>query len=152
VSLATKDLPFVFDQTHVLNLVLSYKFANNVTLGGVLHFNSGRPESGALGTVTHREGISVDPNGSPHPDWIPVDRDQVDRLPAFFRFDVRLSKAWAYETFTLEAYLDMLNVTISREVVGFDYLSGFTPGGGSLEKRPIGVPVVLPILGLKGRY
>ncbi|MFL5347636.1 MAG: TonB family protein [Hyalangium sp.] len=146
-----KSLPFVFDQTHILNLVLSYKFANNVTLGGVLHFNTGRPETAALGTQTQREGVRVAPDGSMVPAWVPVDRDQVDRLPAFFRFDVRLAKAWAFETFTLEAYLDMLNVSISQEVVGFDYTS-IGPPGTPLLKKPIGIPVVLPILGLKGRY
>jgi TonB family protein len=147
-----KDLPFVFDQTHILNLVVSYKFANNVTLGGVLHFNTGRPEAG-LGGQTRREGIGTDPFGNDVPDWVYVDRDQVDRLPSFFRFDVRLAKAWAYETFSLELYLDMLNVTISKEVVGYDYRgSSDGPAGAPLTKEPIGLPVVLPIVGLKGRY
>ncbi len=146
-----KNLPFVFDQTHILNLVVSYKFANNVTLGGVLHVNTGRPETDALGGSTEREGTRRNPDGSTSPAWIPVDRDQVDRLPAFFRFDMRLAKAWAYETFTLEAYLDMLNVTISKEVLGYDYTS-IGPPGTPLLKKPVGIPVVLPILGLKGRY
>ncbi len=145
VGEAVKDLPFVFDQTHILNLVVSYKFSNNITLGGVLHFNTGRPEAGALGSRTHRIGT----DGTGQERWVPMDRDQVDRLPAFFRFDVRLAKAWAYDTFTLEAYLDMLNVSISQEVVGFDYFGGF---GFPLTKEPVGVPIVLPILGLKGRY
>ena len=142
-----KNLPFVFDQTHILNLVVSYKFANNVTLGGVLHFNTGRPEAGVLGSQTEREGVV---NGGA--DWIKVDRDQVDRLPPFFRFDVRLAKAWAYDTFSLEAYLDMLNVTISREVVGFSYVPASRSASGRPEKQPNGVPIVVPILGLKGRY
>jgi TonB family protein len=147
----SKNLPFVFDQTHIVNLVVSYKFANNFTLGGVLHFNTGRPEAGALGTQTQREGTRVNPDQELVAAWVPVDRDQVDRLPAFFRFDVRLAKAWAYETFTLEAYLDMLNVTISKEVVGYSYGSQGPPGV-PLTKKAIGIPVVLPILGLKGRY
>lgn len=146
-----KNLPFVFDQTHIVNLVVSYKFANNVTLGGVLHFNTGRPETSALGTQTQREGTRINPDGTLVPAWVPVDRDQVDRLPSFFRFDVRLAKAWAYETLTLEAYLDMLNVTISQEVVGFNY-TDTGPPGTPLIKKPISIPVVLPILGLKGRY
>jgi len=150
INVDAKNLPFVFDQTHILNLVISYKFANNITLGGVLHFNTGRPETG-LGGQTQREGLRRSPDGATFPDWIPVDRDQVDRLPAFFRFDVRLSKAWAYETFALEVYLDMLNVSISKEVVGFNY-SSFGPTGSQLTKEPIGLPVVLPIMGLKGRY
>jgi hypothetical protein len=150
VGVGAKDLPFVFDQTHILNLVVSYKFANNVTLGGVLHFNTGRPEAG-LGNQTQREGIGRDFEGREVPAWVPVDRDQVDRLPSFFRFDVRLARAWAFETFALEAYLDMLNVSISQEVVGYDYTSGGPPGT-PLVKKPIGLPVVLPILGMKGRY
>jgi hypothetical protein len=144
-QLVEQDLPFAFDQTHILNLVLSHKFSNNVTLGGVFHFNSGRPEYGALGQQTQREGLGLDGR----PAWLPVDRDQVDRLPGFFRFDLRASKTWAYDTFTLEAYLDMLNVTINQEVVAFDYGGG---NGLPLSKTPVGVPVVLPILGVKGRY
>jgi hypothetical protein len=121
IATDAKDLPFVFDQTHILNLVLSYKFANNVTLGGVLHFNTGRPETG-LGPSTQREGIRRFPDGIERPDWFP-----------------------------LEAYLDMLNVSINKEVVGYSYTSGGPPGT-PLLKKPIGLPVVLPILGLKGRY
>ncbi|MFL5351006.1 TonB family protein [Archangium sp.] len=139
------DLPYVFDQTHVANLVLSYKFSNSVTLGGVLHFNSGRPESGNLTSRTQVEGTDL----TGRPGWIPVDKDKVDRLPPFFRFDLRLSKAWAYDTFTLEAYLDMLNVTISQEVVAFEYGGG---GGFPLSKKATSLPIALPILGLKGRY
>ncbi len=145
VGRAEADLPYVFDQTHVLNLVLSYKFANNITLGGVLHFNSGRPESGNLTSRTQTVGTDLDGR----PQWVPLDQDKVDRLPPFFRFDVRVSKAWVYETFSLEAYLDMLNVTISQEVVAFDYTGGYN---SPLTKEPTGLPIALPILGLKGRY
>ncbi|QSQ18456.1 TonB-dependent receptor [Myxococcus landrumensis] len=142
---SVSNLPFAFDQTHVLNLVLSYKFSNSVSLGGVLHFNTGRPEYGTLGTQTHRAGLDSSGRAS----WVKVDRDAVDRLPAFIRFDMRLSKSWVYETFSLEAYLDMLNVTISRETVSFEYDGG---GGRPLSKKAVGLPIVLPILGLKGRY
>jgi TonB family protein len=147
ISEATADLPFAFDQTHILNLVVSHKFSNNITLGGVVHFNTGRPEYGTLGSQTHREG--TDSEGRPA--WVRVDRDRVDRLPPFFRFDLRVSKAWAYDTFTLEAYLDMLNVTLNTETLGFDYL-----GGGysrqPLTKSAVGLPIALPIVGVKGRY
>jgi TonB family protein len=146
VGQAQGDLPYVFDQTHVMNLVLSYKFANNITLGGVLHFNTGRPESGNLTSRTMVAGKELD--GTPR--WVRLDQDRVDRLPPFFRFDLRVSKAWAYETFSLEAYLDMLNVTVSQEVVAFEYGGGYA--GLPLEKKPTGLPIALPIFGLKGRY
>ncbi|WP_223639456.1 TonB family protein [Corallococcus sp. EGB] len=147
ISEASADLPFAFDQTHILNLVVSHKFSNNITLGGVVHFNTGRPEYGTLGSQTHREGTDSDGR----PAWVQVDRDQADRLPPFFRFDLRVSKAWAYDTFSLEAYLDMLNVTLNTETLGFDYL-----GGGytrqPLTKSAVGLPIALPIIGVKGRY
>ncbi len=145
VGEAEADLPFAFDQTHILNLVLSYKFANNVTLGGVVHFNTGRPEYGTLGTQTHRPGQ----DGAGRPSWVKSDRDRVDRLPPFLRFDVRLSKSWVYDTFSLEAYLDMLNVTLRRETLGFEYEGG---NGFPLRKDAVGLPIALPILGVKGRY
>ena len=146
VSKAEAELPYVFDQTHVLNLVLSYKFANNITVGGVAHFNTGRPESGNLTSRTQVPGTDA---GDGRARWVRVDRDRVDRLPPFFRFDFRVSKAWAFETFSLEAYLDMLNVTLSQEVVAYNYLGGY---GTPLKKEASGVPIALPILGLKGRY
>ncbi len=43
----------------------------------------------------------------------------------------------------------MLNVTISQEVVAFDYTGGY---GSPMTKEPTGLPIALPIIGLKGRY
>ncbi|HET9451642.1 MAG TPA: TonB family protein [Aggregicoccus sp.] len=146
VGEASENLPFAFDQTHILNLVLSRKFGNNVTLGGVLHFNTGRPESGMMGEGPRQPGVSEDGM----PDWVNMDRDRAQRLPGFLRFDVRLAKSWAYDAFTLEAYLDMLNVTISREVTGFSYEAD--PSSGKLSKKVTAIPIALPILGVKGRY
>jgi TonB family protein len=144
VGVDEKYLPYTFDQTHVLNFVLNYKFANNITVGGVVHFNTGRPEEGNLTSRTQVPGVVKG-----EPGWVPVSRDQVDRLPPFFRVDLRVAKAWTYETFSMEAYLDILNASISQEVVGFNYSGG---SGFPLEKEPIGIPLVLPVLGLKGRY
>jgi hypothetical protein len=147
VGEASANLPFAFDQTHIVNLVLSRKFANNVTLGGVFHFNTGRPESGMLGQGPRQPGLREDGTA----DWVPMDRDRAQRLPGFVRFDLRLAKSWAYDAFTLEAYLDMLNVTLSREVTGFSYEPP-EANGGRLTKKVSALPIALPILGVKARY
>ena len=42
-------------------------------------------------------------------------------------------------------FIDVLNATLSTEVVGYEYEPG-------LVRRPTGVPRVLPIIGLKGSY
>jgi TonB family protein len=146
VGEASGYIPYAYDQTHVFNAVLSYKFANNWTVGGVLHFNTGRPETRVMTSQTMREGTDSGGNQA----WIHVPYSQADRLPPFFRFDLRVSKSWAFDTFNLEAYLDALNVTVSSEVVSFDYT--YTYDGRGLSKRPVSIPIVVPILGAKGTY
>lgn len=140
---------YAFDQTHVMNAVLSYKFAGSWTAGVTLHFNTGFPEGGVFGNGTQTEGTS--PIGG-LPRWVPVDRDKWDRLPPFFRVDARVAKSWAFETFSLEAYFDFLNVLFAQEVIGYLYSTEFSPTRSTLKKQPIGIPLFMPILGLKGRY
>jgi len=139
-------LPFAFDQTHVLNAVVSYKFPGNITAGTVLHFNSGRPESGQVSSRT--EKVWTNP-ATGQEAWRPVGRDEVARLPSFFRVDLRVAKQWTYDDYRLELYLDVLNATISSETLAYDYGFGET---GQLEKKPIPLPVVVPMIGLKGVY
>lgn len=140
-------LPYAFDQTHIFNAVLSYQLPAGWTLGAVFHFNTGRPEDGVMTSSTMREGSL-----SSRPLWVLVSRDQAHRLPSFFRVDVRLAKTWTFDTFTLDAYLDLLNASMQSETVGFSYVGGVYRGGGALTKSAVGVPVILPILGVKAAY
>lgn len=156
VSTGSGYVPFAFDQTHVLNAVLSYSFASNWTLGGVFHYNSGRPEAGGLTSQTEQAGRS---RFTGEARWVPVDYDRVDRLPGFFRFDVRISKSWAFDTFTLQAYLDVLNATVRQEVVSYDYDRAANPPCApgticqyTLSKVPQKIPLLIPMLGIKGSY
>jgi TonB dependent receptor-like, beta-barrel/TonB-dependent Receptor Plug Domain len=137
-------LPFVFEQAHSVNAALSYRFSF-ATLGAVAHFNTGRPESGQFGYRTRREGVDADGN----PEWMPVDRGSVGRLPGFFRLDVRASQSWVFDRFVLEAYLDVFNVTARKEVLSYEYGYGKPTG---LKKTTVGVPVILPTLGVKGSF
>ena len=43
VEVAQQWLPFAFDQTHLLNVAVSYQIPGGVTLGTVVHFDTGRP-------------------------------------------------------------------------------------------------------------
>ncbi|WP_163990979.1 TonB-dependent receptor [Pyxidicoccus caerfyrddinensis] len=137
-------LPYVFEQAHSVNAALSYRFAF-ATVGAVAHFNTGRPESGQFGYRTRREGTDAEGN----PEWMPVDRGSVDRMPGFFRLDVRASRSWVFDRFVLEAYLDVFNITARKEVLSFEYGYG-KPSG--LKKTQVGVPVILPTLGVKGSF
>ncbi len=141
-------LPYAFDQTHIANAVLSYRLPANWTVGAVLHFNTGRPETGAMTSTTFRAGA----DSAGRPLWIPVSANQADRLPPFFRVDVRVGKSWAFDTFALEAYLDIMNATFSSEVMAFNYAGGQFAGGGRLLKSALSFPIVLPTLGVRASY
>jgi hypothetical protein len=153
------ELPFAFDQTHVLNVALSYQFPRNVTAGVVVHFNTGRPESGRISSRTMTEW--TDP-ATGLDGWRIVSRDELDRLPPFLRVDARIAKEWLFDDYRLEAYLDLLNASLSQEVIGYRYdpeveSCGPTsrscyPGGRPRQKVPIAIPVVIPMLGVKGSY
>ncbi|NMO13784.1 TonB-dependent receptor [Pyxidicoccus fallax] len=136
-------LPFAFEQAHVFNAALSYKF-DTWTFGTVVHFNTGRPESGQVSTQTHR--FVQRPDGRNQ--WVRQDQDRVDRLDNFFRVDFRAAKSWAMEDFTLDAYLDVLNISVQQEVYGYEYGVDF----GGPVRRPIRLPVILPLFGVKGTY
>ncbi len=140
-------LPYAFDQTHVVNAVLSYRF-QRWTVGGVLHFNTGRPETGIMTSSTMVEG--TDDQGRPM--WVRVGNQNADRLPPFLRFDVRIARSFAFDDFMLDAYLDVLNTTFSSEVISFEYLGGVYGGGGQLRRTAQGLPITLPILGVKASY
>ncbi|MFP2906060.1 TonB-dependent receptor domain-containing protein, partial [Pyxidicoccus sp. 3LFB2] len=137
-------LPFAFEQAHVFNAALSYKF-DTWTFGTVVHFNTGRPESGQVSTQTHR----LVPRADGQQDWVRQDQDRVARLDNFFRVDFRAAKSWAMDDFTLDAYLDVLNISVQQEVFGYDHTFDIS---GSPVRSPLRLPVVLPMFGLKGTY
>lgn len=144
-------LPFAFEQEHVANLALSYKFPSNLTAGVVLHFNTGRPESGEISSRTMRKVTNA---ATGNERWVVTDKDDIDRLPSFFRADFRVSYARTFKDVTAEAYLDVLNVTLSREILGYQYVRepvSFHDANSPIvmKRKPMEIPVIVPILGGK---
>jgi hypothetical protein len=137
-------IPSSFDQTLILHAVLGVRLPRGWSAGASLHFNTGRPEDGSLSSRTQR--VAYDASGEPY--WTPQDLDRVARLPSYFRADVRVTKTWAFDDWQLEAYLDVLNASLTREVLAYSY----TAANGQLGQSPLDVPIVLPMLGVKGRY
>ncbi|HZA49774.1 MAG TPA: TonB-dependent receptor, partial [Myxococcaceae bacterium] len=145
------ELPFAFDQTHVLNVALSYQFSGNFTAGVAVHFNTGRPESGRISSRTMKEW--TDP-ATGFDSWRVVNRDELARLPSFLRIDARVAKRWLFNDYRIEAYLDLLNASFSQEVFGYHYERESRGADWTRPRRkvPIEIPVVLPMLGVKGDY
>jgi len=120
-----------WDQRHILNLLASYRLARGYSVGGRVHYNSGRP----------------------FPVETPGNSSEIEyrRLPAFYQLDVRADKRMVFDRFTLTAYIELGNVTLTREVTALSstFRSDGTPiYDGSVQ--PIGYRIILPSLGLRG--
>jgi hypothetical protein len=126
-----------FDQTHVLNLVLSWEIGSGWRVGGRFHFRSGRPYT---------------PRGCDVPGF----EDQCTyagttnsaRLPPFWRLDLRVDKKWTFETWWLELYFEFINVTFTAEPFSQECDCSQQPCTWVRE-----IPyIVIPTLGLRGVY
>jgi len=112
--------PSDWDQRHVLNVVGGYHLGR-YTIGGRFHYNSGRPVlvSNAL-------------------------REEYVRLPPFYELDLRCDRRILFDRFALDVYVELANVTLTRQVVGLKQSSV----NGPLEQN--GFTIVLPSIGIHG--
>jgi hypothetical protein len=112
--------PSDWDQRHVLNLVLGYRWGPT-TLGTRFHLHTGR-----LVPVRNVQPL------------------EMARLPPFFQLDMRLDRRFVYDRWVLDAYLELVNATLSRQVVELQ----MTPQG----RRDEGFRIVLPSLGIRAEF
>jgi TonB family protein len=129
--------PFAYDQTHVLTAILSYKLGAGWELGGRFRFATGNPQTPVLG------GVKDDNTDT----FVPVLGPLYSaRLPNFIQLDIRIDKIWVFNTFSLDLYLDIQNVTDARSVEGTTYSYNY-----SQAVYFVGLPIV-PVLGLKAVF
>jgi TonB dependent receptor/TonB-dependent Receptor Plug Domain/PEGA domain len=110
--------PADWDQRHVLNVVAGYRLGR-YDVGARYHLHTGRP---------------VMVQGTSPPDYA--------RLPPFQQLDLRVDRRFILDRFTIEVYLELVNLTLNRQVVG---LRRTTEGGLQRE----GFRIVLPSLGVR---
>jgi hypothetical protein len=114
--------PSDWDQRHIANLVLGYRLGR-WTIGGRAHYNTGRPV-----LVTGNQGAAF------------------ERLPPFYQIDLRADRRFVFEKYTLEAYVELVNATLSRQT--FDLTN---PGPGS-STQANSFRIVLPSIGVHGEF
>ncbi|WP_129346603.1 TonB-dependent receptor plug domain-containing protein [Sorangium cellulosum] len=148
-----------FDRRHVLNLAAAYDLGRGFKLGGRAVFYSGVPM-----TIDYRiwgNGDRTDPrpdNDEDRPDTEEDIRrrerlraqiaryvrnlDLPERLPAFFRLDLRLEKRWVFdEGRWIALTIEVLNATAGKETLQYEcsILRGCEP-------EELG-PIVIPSIG-----
>lgn len=133
---ATSD----FDQTHVLNLVLSWDVGAGWRLGGRFHFRSGRP-------YTPQDWIAPMP-----PEFVgacsPAGPRNSERLPPFYRLDLRVDKKWTFETWWFALYFEFINVTFTAEPLSME-CDAYEEPHVYVSEVPY---IVIPTLGFRGVY
>jgi hypothetical protein len=151
-----------FDRRHVLNLAASYDFGRGWRLGGRIMFYTGAPMTLDYRPRPRGQGPQ-NPNEPDRPDTLEdiLAREELrrllaeyvksldlpERLPAFFRLDLRLEKRWSFDkgrwlSFTAE----VLNATGGKETTQYEctFVDGCAP-------EELG-PIVIPSLGLEGGF
>jgi hypothetical protein len=127
--------PSDFDQTHALNVVVQARLSWQLMLGGRLYVVSGLP------------GTRLDPErlaDTPRNNW---------RLPTYVQLDLRLDREWLWKRWSLDLFVEVLNLTYSESAFGVEY-----PYDDKLMRplyeapRAMGFRWVLPTIGARGRF
>ncbi len=129
--------PFDLDQPSNLTIVASYKLPFGFQFGGRFRLISGNPDTPVIGA---RYFASTDT-------YSPIyGTTNSSRLPLFHQLDLRVDKLWTFDQWTLDLYIDVLNVYNHRSIEGTQYSYDY-----SQSSYIQGLPV-LPSLGLKGSF
>ena len=128
---------FDFDQTHNLTAIASYKLGGGWQLGARYRIITGNPNTPVIGS-RYLAGYDA---------YLPIygPANSV-RVPPFHQLDVRLDKTWTFDSWLLDAYLDVLNTYNHRAIEGLVYSYDYS--GMSYFR---GLPII-PTLGLKGSF
>jgi TonB family protein len=129
--------PTAFDQPHVMNAVASWKPGRGFELGARFQLASGRPDTPVIGATYDADSGTYDAVRGPA---------RSVRTPTFKQIDVRAEKVWLYNTWSIGAYIDIINVMNFKNVEATEYDYRFR------ESAPITSFPILPTLGLRGTW
>ncbi len=128
---------FDYDQTHILTVIGSYQLPHNWEVSSRFRLVSGNLYTPYTSAVYDADddvylGIKGATNSA--------------RVSAFNQIDFRIDKKWIYDTWMLNAYLDIQNVTNRANPEGLEYNFDF-----SETEESQGLPII-PVLGLRGEF
>lgn len=129
---------FDYDQTHIFTAVGSYQLPRNWEVSTRFRYVTGNVYTPATGAVYDADADAYSAlYGSVN----------SDRLEAFYQVDFRIDKRWVFDSWMLNAYLDIQNVTNRANLDGISYNYNFT----ETEDGNQGLPLT-PVLGLRGEF
>lgn len=114
----------------MVNAVASWEVGRHWTLGAAYHFHTGRPYTPEI----LDESDASFGHGPPF----------SERLPSFWKLDVRIQKREVYENWYFDFYIDVLNVTLNQETIGYE-----VDFGGRRAQKSL---FFVPMLGLRAVF
>jgi TonB family protein len=129
----------LFDQTHILTAVGSYRLPRGWELGARFRLVTGRPTT----PLEHEhDQYAADANRF-YGSW---GAPRSTRLQPFQQLDVRVDRSFLFQDWTLNVYLDVQNVYNAQNVE-----ATFTDYRYRTETVVPGIPI-LPVIGVKGSF
>lgn len=93
--------PFLFDQPHVFNFIVSYVPSAKWEVGGALRVASGNPREELLQTLYFGDRA----------EYIPLYGELNEREQPYLRLDTRVKRTWLYDKWNLAFLFEIVNMT-----------------------------------------
>jgi len=148
------EFPFRFDQRHVVNIVLNYRFNKTFELGTRWTYASNFPYTPPVGITPRvlRDSLVI----NPFTQQVIFNLDYGDDAnrfsevkPAYHRLDVRFSAYTNFWNADWIFYIDVINAYNRKNVIGYDYnlSSDF-----EIKRNTTGMFPILPTIGVNARF
>lgn len=133
-------VPFPFDQTHVLNLALSWNINSHWRVGARFQLATGNPRRIITGSYYDADRDNYRPTYNGRTD----DGSDLERLPVYHQLDVRVDYRFRAGPLRMSAYLDVINAYYAQNTENWLYQYDFARRTGFP-----GLPI-LPAIGITG--
>ncbi len=131
------EYQFEYDQTHNLNLISSYEFANQWKLSGRYRYVTGNPYTPIIGSIYDADNETYFPlRGALY----------SERNKTFQQLDLRVDKKFILDTEIWSIYLDIQNILNMKNPEGSQYSYHY-----SQKIDVTGLPPI-PALGIRGEF
>jgi hypothetical protein len=139
----TPQYPYDYDEPNVFTAVGNYKINPGWDAGLKFLYDTGHPYT----PVVSAEPSVVTSNGQPTTIYIPTyAANNSARLPDYVRLDFSTSIKTVYDTWEWKIYLDIVNLTGNKNVLGYNYNANYTQTSAVYD-----LPF-LPYLGIEVKY
>ena len=136
-SVNGKEYDFDYDSPHILNLMSTYKFAKWWDFSITCRYSTGLPYTPYDITTRYQA------NGK----WFCEKGEKnSERLPDYFRVDVRVDRRFIFRNFNISAFAEVWNLTNHENVMNYEYSEDF------LTKEPVTLFSMMPMIGLSFEF